>query len=78
MGASTHLREALIELEAITSNLTYWANIESCYLGTMRIDIVKRFEPFESHLIKLYIEILELEVELVDWASDGSIGMALH
>jgi hypothetical protein len=78
LGESTQLREALRDLDAITSNLSYWANVESLFLGTMRNDILNKFEPLESDLIKLYIEILELEAELVNWASDGGIGMTLH
>ncbi|KAF8857268.1 ankyrin [Acephala macrosclerotiorum] len=39
----------------------------------MRNDTLNKFELLESDLIKLYIEILELEVELVNWASDGGI-----
>ena len=40
--------------------------------------MLNKFEPLESDLIKLYSEILELEVELVNWASDGGIGMTVH
>jgi hypothetical protein len=44
----------------------------------MRNDILNKFEPLESDLVNLYIEILKSEVELVNWASDGGIGMTLY
>jgi hypothetical protein len=78
LGESTELREALRDLDTITSNLGYWANIESLFLGTTSDDILNKFKPLESNLIKLYTEILELEVELVNWVSDGRTGMSLH
>lgn len=78
MGESIQFREALRDLATITSNLNYWANIKALYLGTMRNDILNKFKPLESKLIKLYIEILKLEVELVNWTSDIGIGMTLY
>lgn len=78
MGESTELQEALRDLDAITSNLSYWANIEFLFLGTRRKDILNKFRPLESDLIKLYIEILVWEVKLVNWASDGGIGITLY
>jgi hypothetical protein len=78
LGESTELREALRDLDAITSNLSYWANVESLFLGTMRNAVLNKFEPLESDLIKLYFEILILEAAMINWASDGGIGMTLH
>jgi hypothetical protein len=75
LGESTQLREALIDLDSITSKLSYWANVEALFLGTMRNAIWNKFKPLESDLVRLYIEILRLEVEMVNWASDGGIGM---
>ena len=78
MGESTQLEEELRVLEAISSKLGYWANVESLFLGITKNNILNKFEPLESKLINLYIKILELEVELVNWASDGGIGMTFY
>lgn len=77
MGESTHLRDALKDPDTATSNVAYWTNVESLFLGTMTNANVNKITPLESDLIKLYIEILKFEVELVGWASNRGIGMTL-
>lgn len=75
MNDPTLLREALRDLETITANLSYWAKVESLFLGTTRNDILNKFKLLEPQLVKLYIEILKLEVELVNLTSDKAIGI---
>ena len=65
------------DLNVITSNLAHWANVESLYLGSSKIDTLIKFDSLKSELVKLYTAILELEVELVNLASDGNIGRTL-
>ncbi|KAI0864845.1 hypothetical protein F4860DRAFT_381533 [Xylaria cubensis] len=68
----TLLREISKNLAEVTAMIRYWTNVECLYLTGIITTAFDKFEPLKEQLIKLYAEILKLEVFLVDLCNKGS------
>ncbi|KAI0551501.1 hypothetical protein F4679DRAFT_582339 [Xylaria curta] len=71
---STLMREIHKNLAEVTTMIRYWTNVECLYLTTTAVD---KFEPLKEELVKLYAEIVKLEVFLVDLCEKGSFAQIL-
>jgi hypothetical protein len=78
MNDAALLENSELNINDVTSKIKHWENIEMYYLSGKTRPVSRRFLCLEINLIKLYMAILEFEVEVFHWYNHGVSGMNLN